>query len=84
MRAVVVGVMGVGMLIGCTSAGVNLQRASARVIVPTPYPDSVVISDVHRGVTSAQWTATTREGVYDCSLEGSERVPICAKRAVPR
>jgi len=84
MRAVVVGVLAAGTVVACTSAGVNLQRASARAIIPTPYPDSVAISEVHRGVTSARWIATTRDGVYDCSLESSERVPICAKRAAPR
>ena len=84
MRAVVLGGLITTTLVGCLSAGMNLQRASARAIVPTPNPDSVTVSDLHRGVTSARWTATTRTGVYDCSLETSERVPICAKRDAPR
>ena len=84
MRAVVLGGLITTTLVGCLSAGMNLQRASARAIVPTPNPDSVTVSDLHRGVTSARWIATTRTGVYDCSLETSERVPICAKRDAPR
>lgn len=87
MRAAVLGVLGglvAGTLVGCMSAGMNLQRASARAIIPTPNPDSVVVSDIHHGLTSARWVATTRSGVYDCSIETSERVPICAKRDTPR
>jgi hypothetical protein len=66
------------------SAGMNLQRSSARAIIPTPSPDSVKVSDVHHGVTSARWIATTPGGVYDCSIEAREHVPICAKRDAPR
>lgn len=87
MRAAILGVLGgVGAVtsVGCMTVGMNLQRASARAITPTPNPDSVVISDVHHGVISSRWVATTREGVYDCSIESSERVPICAKREPPR
>jgi len=85
MRAQFLGLtIGAITLFGCTTAGLNLQRASARAITPTPYPDSVVISEVHRGVTSAKWVATTRDGVYDCSIDASEKVPLCAKRATPR
>ena len=80
MRATILGVLGATTLAGCMSAGMNLQRASARAITPTPHPDSVAISSVHRGVTAARWIATTPGGVYDCSIETNERVPICAKR----
>ena len=83
MRAVVLGVLATGTLVGCMGTGMNLERASARAIIPTPNPDSVRISDVHRGATSARWIATTPGGVYDCSIETAERLPICAKRDAP-
>jgi hypothetical protein len=67
-------------LAGCATANMNLQRASARAIMPTPHPDSVRVSELHRGVLAARWIATTPSGVYDCSLEEPEKVPICAKR----
>jgi hypothetical protein len=84
MRASLLGVLGAVALVGCMSTGMNLQRVSARAILPTPNPDSVQISDLHRGVTTARWIATTRDGLYDCSIETAERVPICAKREPPR
>jgi hypothetical protein len=70
---------------GCATVatGRNLQRESARAITPTPYPDSVKISDVQGGMTSAQWVATTPGGVYDCSLRAGESRPLCAKRGTP-
>ena len=66
------------------ATGMNLERASARAILPTPNPDSVLITDVHRGVLIARWVATTRDGVYDCSIETDEKIPICARRSTPR
>jgi hypothetical protein len=84
MRVARVAVMLGGFgLAGCATASLNLQRASARAITPTPYPDSVTVSDIHSGLTSARWTATTRDGVYDCSIEGNEKTPICVKRSAP-
>ena len=69
-------------LVACVGVGVNLQRASARAITPTPYPDSIAISDVRhdRLGNLRAWVATTRAGVYDCTIEPRERVPLCAKR----
>ena len=69
-------------LAACAGTGLNLQRVSARAITPTPYPDSVVISEVRhdRLGNLRSWVATTRSGVYDCSLEPGERAPLCAKR----
>lgn len=64
--------------------GMNLHRASARAIVPTPNPDSVTISEVRHRATISRWVATTRDGVYDCSIEADEKVPICSKRQPPR
>jgi hypothetical protein len=84
MRAIVPGVLMAIALAGCAAANINLQRASARAIMPTPYPDSVRVSDVHRGMLAARWIATTPSGVYDCSIEEPEKVPICAKRETPR
>lgn len=72
------------LALGCTAAGMNLQRASARAIQPTPNPDSVHVSDIHKGVRMARWVATTSDGVYDCSLAPDERIAICARRTVPR
>ena len=76
---VVAGVLVAATLAGCASA-LNLQRESARAILPTPYPDSVKISDFHGGFGGSTWVATTPKGVYDCSRESGERVPLCAKR----
>jgi hypothetical protein len=69
-------------LAACAGTNLNLQRASARAMTPTPYPDSVTISNVHhdRLGNVRSWVATTRAGVYDCSLEPAERAPLCAKR----
>lgn len=60
----------------------NVKRESARVITPTPHPDSVVISEIRRDILGNpnKWVATTPSGVYDCSLAAGERHPICAKR----
>jgi len=80
MRATLVSLVLVSTALGCASAAMNLQRASARAILPTPNPDSVAVSDVHRGVLIARWIATTRTGVYDCTIEANEHVAICAKR----
>jgi hypothetical protein len=86
MRTTFLAVLGTTALAGCTTtSGLNLQRASAHAIVPTPYPDSVVITDLHRKTTSARWVATTPDGVYDCSIETPpEHVPLCVKRETPR
>jgi hypothetical protein len=81
MRNIVVGILVAGALSGCVSGmGLNLERESARAIVPTPYPDSVRISDVRHGLNEARWVATTPGGVYDCSLRDGEPRPICARR----
>jgi hypothetical protein len=84
MRAAVVGVLTAGTLVGCITGGLNLPRSSARAIFPTPNPDSVRISDLHRSATTARWIATTPGAVYDCSIEAPEHVPLCVKRDVPR
>ena len=76
-------------LVSCVSTGAltgRLQRASARAITPTPYPDSVAVSNVRRDTLGNpfSWVATTRGGVYDCSVQGEERAPLCARRDSPR
>lgn len=84
MRLVVFGLL--VTTAGCMSARAtteHLQRTSARAIVPTPYPDSVKISDVRRSLQMSRWVATTPSGVYDCSRAADERVPICARRSTP-
>jgi hypothetical protein len=69
-------------LVGCAGTGVNLERASARAMTPTPNPDSVTVADVQRDKLGnvRRWVATTRDGVFDCSIEPDERTPLCAKR----
>ena len=69
-------------LAACAGMNLNLPRVSARAITPTPYPDSVTISEIRRDRLGnlRSWVATTRTGVYDCSLEPDERAPLCAKR----
>lgn len=74
--------------VGCAPsllANEDLQRISAQAITPTPYPDSVTISNIQHGSKLATWVATTRHGVYDCSIEAKEESrrnypPLCAKR----
>lgn len=69
---------------GCAAAYTEhlLQRESARVITPTPNPDSVRISELRhdRLGNPTRWVVTTRGGVYDCTMEAAERLPICVKR----
>ena len=84
MRAAMLSVLTAGTLVGCMSAGLNLPRSTARAIIPTPNPDSVRISDLHRSVTTARWIATTPGGAYDCTIEAPEHVPLCVKRDPPR
>ena len=69
---------------GCTTAAMNLERASARAIQPTPNPDSVRVSEIHKGILMSRWVATTADGVYDCSLAADEKTAICARRSTPR
>jgi hypothetical protein len=85
MRVVGLSVLFTIAIAGCATmaTGRNLQRESARAITPTPYPDSVKISDVQGGITSAKWVATTPSGVFDCSLQAGESHPLCAKRGTP-
>jgi hypothetical protein len=66
----------------CGATGLNLPRLSARAMLPTPDPDSVTVAAVHHDHLGnvRSWVATTRAGVYDCSLEPGERTPLCAKR----
>jgi hypothetical protein len=83
MRMRVMAALSAILLVGCAAQiENNLRRESASVIAPTPYPDSVVLSDVHRDRLGnpTKWVATTRSGVYDCSKESGEYRPICAKR----
>jgi len=84
MRLVVFGLL--VTTAGCMSTRAtmeHLQRTSARAIAPTPYPDSVRISDVRRSLQMSRWIATTPSGVYDCSQAPGEHVAICAKRSTP-
>ena len=67
----------------CASNMANLQRESARVIAPSPLPDSVKVSEVKRGATSVTWVATTPSGVYDCSADDMLRRALCVKRNTP-
>lgn len=83
MRARVRVVLLATLLVGCAGPfQYNMKRESARVIAPTPHPDSVVISEIRRDPlgTPRKWVATTPSGVYDCSLVEGERHPLCAKR----
>ena len=83
MRRLIAGLVLVSTLAGCAGAIQHeLVRSSARAIVPTPNPDSLTISDVHKDWlgNATRWVVTTRSGVYDCTLEQGEPKPICAKR----
>ena len=72
-------------VVACASNIGNLQRESARAITPNPLPESVTISEVHRGATSVRWVATGASGVYDCSADDMLRRTLCVRReALPR
>ena len=84
MRTVIVSILVAGAL-GCVSGiGLDLERESARAIVPTPYPDSVKVSEVQHGFNASRWVATTPTGVYDCSMRDGEHQPLCARREPQR
>ena len=83
MRAPVLGVLLAVALVACAgTVRHELQRQSARAITPTPYPDSVTISDIRRDRLGnvREWVATARGGAYDCSLEDRERQALCVRR----
>jgi hypothetical protein len=69
-------------LLACQSNIGSLQRAAAMSMNPTPLPDSVRVTEVHRGASSVKWVATHPNGdVYDCSADDMVRRPICVKRS---
>ena len=82
MRAHIALAFWAASLVACAGTGVDLRRMSARAMTPTPFPDSVTISDVHRDRLGnvRKWVATTRDGVFECTLEAEERTPLCARR----
>jgi hypothetical protein len=83
MRALVLSLLFATAFAGCAGAiEHDLKRESARVMSPTPYPDSVMLSEIRRDRLGnvRTWVATTPSGVYDCSIEPPERHPLCAKR----
>lgn len=86
MRARVTAALWAASLVACSATGFDLQRASARAMTPTPFPDSVTISDIHRDRLGnvRRWIATTRDGVYECSIEPREHAPLCARRDAQR
>lgn len=92
MRMAALAILGAVAVTGCAAsllANEDIQRISAQAISPTPYPDSVVVSNIQHGAKLATWVATTRTGVYDCSIESKEASrrnypPLCAKRDTPR
>ncbi len=86
MRRLLAGLLLASTLSGC--AGMlqhELERSSARAIQPTPNPDSLTISDLHKDWlgNASRWVVTTKSGVYDCTQEQGEEKPICAKRTTP-
>jgi hypothetical protein len=83
MRRVFLAFVVVSALVGCAATTTAYKRDSAHAIQPTPDPDSVQISDLRHGLGWSKWVATTRRGVYDCSLESGERYPLCVKREPP-
>ena len=83
MRGFVQGMLVTAVLTGC--AGTiqhNLKRESARAMTPTPNPDSVVIANIRKDRLGnvRSWVATTRSGVFDCSIEPQESHALCANR----
>lgn len=80
MRTLIAAALCAAPLVACAALTPRLQRESARAITPTPHPDSVAISNAHYRVGRTSWVATTRDGVYDCSVEGDEKAAICARR----
>ena len=67
-------------LSGCASGGANLARATAMSIGQNVSPETVTVSDVHRGTTSVRWLAATPKGHYWCSADDMVRRPYCVKQ----
>lgn len=83
MRRLIGGLMLTSTLGACAGAIQHeLVRSSARVIQPTPNPDSIAVSDLHKDWLGnvTRWVVKTNSGVYDCTREQGEEKPICAKR----
>jgi hypothetical protein len=80
-RSLVIAAIAIALsLQGCLMTPGNLRRETARMIVPSPYPDSVTVSEVHRLPWSVSWVATNAGNVYDCSSDDKLKRTLCVKR----
>jgi hypothetical protein len=68
------------LLAACASGEDSLQRATATAIGNNTNPDSVVISDIDRGMMNVKWNAKTPNGHYACSADDMVRRPYCVKK----
>ena len=68
-------------LTGCASSVDNLQRASAMSLGKNILPESILISNVQRGITDVRWIATPPSGpTYICSADDMVRHSSCARQ----
>jgi hypothetical protein len=67
-------------LSACASDTESLARATAMSIGRNTAPEQVNVFEVHRGVTSVRWQATTPHGHYSCSADDMVRRPYCVKQ----
>lgn len=75
------GAAGLLVLAACASSVENLQSATATAIGGRTSPDSIAITDVHRGATEVSWLATgPSRAVYACRADDMLRRPYCARR----
>ena len=71
----VIGIFGTG----CASTMGQLQQVSSGRVGCAP--DTVAISDVHRGMNSAAWTASCHGKAYYCSGTDMLRGVSCAPKS---
>ena len=62
---------------GGASSEKNLKRETGRVL--SVDPDSVAVTEIHRGMTDVTWKASTPQGKYKCSADDMVRRPTCVK-----
>ena len=76
IRLALVWTAALALLGGCANADAALQRETARIVGGVG-PSDVQLSDVKRGVTTVEWTASTPKGQYACTSDDMLRQPLC-------
>ena len=63
----------------CQNTDASLRRETARFIGGIT-PDQVSVSNVNRGFTSVDWSASTPNGNYNCFADDNVRRVNCVKK----